>query len=97
MNLRYILETLEVLLETLKRIENQIAPNSTWLSVPELADYIKSSESTIRRLISTGSIPYKHIGKNGKIVFNRRQIDLWLLSGEKNPGKRARDTFQDLL
>ncbi len=91
------METPEVILETLKRIENQIAPTMTWLSVPELAYYIKSSESTIRRLVASDSIPFKRVGEKGKIIFNRKQIDLWLLSGEKNPSKRARDTFKDLL
>jgi len=92
-----ILRKLEVILEALKKIENQIELNSTWLSVPELADYLKSSESAIRRLISTSSIPFQRVGAKGKIIFNRKQIDLWLLSGKKHPGKRVRDTFKDLL
>jgi len=85
------------LFQKLESIEQRITPPLTWLSVTELAQYIKSSESTIRRLVSVNSIPFKRIGANGKIVFNRRQIDLWLLSGEKHPGKRARMIFQDLL
>ena len=81
----------------LESIENRITPPSTWLSVTDLAQYIKSSESAIRRLVSKNEIPFKRIGSNGKILFNRRQIDFWLLSGEKHPGKRARMIFQDLL
>ena len=90
-------EILEQLLQIVKRIETNIIPNLTWLSVSDLAQYIKSSESSIRRLVTRNEIPYKRIGANGKIVFHKRQIDLWLLSGEKNPGKRSRAIFQDLL
>jgi len=97
MNLTNTEINLQELLETLKRIENSISPARTWLSVPELADYIKSSESTIRRLISSGSIPFHRVGENGKIIFHRRQIDLWLLTGEKQPGKRTRTLFKEFL
>lgn len=81
----------------LESIEQKITPAQTWLSVTELAIYLKSSESTIRRLVASDSIPFKRIGENGKILFNRRQIDLFLLSGEKHPGKRVRMIFQDFL
>jgi len=83
--------------QKLESIEQKITPAQTWLSVADLAQYIKSSESAIRRLVAKNEIPFKRIGSNGKIVFNRRQIDLWLLSGEKHPGKRARIIFKDLL
>lgn len=90
-------EDVKLLFQKLDSIEQRITPPLTWMSVPDLAKYLKSSESTIRRLVAKNEVPFKRIGSNGKIVFNRRQIDLWLLSGEKHPGKRARMIFQDLL
>ena len=81
----------------LESIESRITPAKTWLSVSDLAGYLGISESSIRRLIFKGQIPFKRIGTNGKIIFNRRQIDLWLLTGERNPGKRAMAIFRDLL
>jgi len=90
-------DELKLLFQKIESIENRITPAQTWLSVPDLAKYLKSSESTIRRLVARNEIPFKRIGTNGKIIFHKRQIDLWLLSGEKHPGKRARMIFQDLL
>jgi len=90
-------DKLEEILLTVQRLELKSQLPVTWLSVTDLAQYMKSSPSTIRRLISTGSIPFRRVGENGKIIFNRKQIDFWLLSGEKYPGKRIKDTFKDLL
>ena len=81
----------------LESIEQRITPAATWLSVSDLGEYLGISESSIRRLVARNEIPFKRVGLNGKIVFHKRQIDLWLLSGEKNPGKRAMAIFRDLL
>lgn len=85
-----------LLFKKLEDIERRITP-AGWLSVSDLAAYLGCSESLIRKLLAAGELPFRRIGDNGKIVFNRRQIDLWLLSGEKHPGKRARALFSDLL
>jgi len=92
------MEALAEILTKLEHLELSLqAQNSVWLSVSDLVKYLGVSESTIRRLVSKNEIPYKRIGKNGCLTFNRRQIDLWLLSGEKHPTKRVRMIFQDLL
>ncbi|MBL7066586.1 MAG: helix-turn-helix domain-containing protein [Candidatus Marinimicrobia bacterium] len=92
------MEALAEILTKLEHLELSLqAQNSVWLSVSDLVKYLGVSESTIRRLVAKNEIPFKRIGTNGKIVFHKRQIDLWLLSGEKHPGKRARMIFQDLL
>ncbi|MGC9365278.1 MAG: helix-turn-helix domain-containing protein [Fidelibacterota bacterium] len=86
------------LIERLDRIESKLTViGQTWLSVSDLTKYLKCSESSIRRLVAKNEIPFRRIGSHGKIVFNRRQIDFWLLSGEKHPGKRVRIMYQDLL
>ncbi|MFA4907239.1 MAG: helix-turn-helix domain-containing protein [archaeon] len=66
-----------------------------WLSVKQCADHLSVSSSQIRKLIASGSIPYRRVGQ--AIRFNRRQIDLWLLSGDVKPNKRARSTFEAFL
>ena len=92
------MEALNQILSKLEHLELSLqAQNSTWLSVSDLSQYLGVSESTIRRLVAKNEMPFKRVGTNGKIIFNRRQIDLWLLSGEKHPGKRARLIFQDLI
>jgi len=88
------------LTERLDRIEKNIKSDfPNWLSVRQVADYLSLSSSTIRKLISTGQIPYKRLplAESGAIRFNRRLIDLWLLSGEVKPTARARQTFAEFV
>lgn len=84
--------------ELIEKIEklNQY-PN--WLSVRQCAEYLGLSDSTIRKMISAGSIPFQRIPttEGGAIRFNRRQIDFWLLSGQTRPKARTRQTFEALL
>ncbi len=90
----------ELIIERLDRLESQIKPEyPAWLSVKQCADYLGLSESTIRKLVTSGDIPYRRLptAEGGAIRFNRKQIDLWLLSGEIKPKARARTTFEALL
>jgi excisionase family DNA binding protein len=92
--------TFKEIIEKLDRIEKQIKPSiPTWLSVRQIADYLDVSESTIRKLVASGNIPYRRLptAEGGAIRFNRKQIDLWLLSGEIKPKARTRATFEALL
>lgn len=45
-------------------------------NVNELADYLKVSQSTIRKLIREKAIPHFRIFS--KILFNKQDIDLWI-------------------
>jgi len=92
--------TFKEIIEQLDRIESQIKPEyPAWLSVKQCADYLGLSESTIRKLVTSGNIPYRRLptAEGGAIRFNRKQIDLWLLSGEIKPKARTRATFEALL
>ena len=73
--------------------------NECWLDLKRVAGYLKVSPSQIRKLVGTGQIPFRRLpnGKAGKLLFNRRQVDLWLLSGAVNPSKRQRLTFESIL
>jgi len=88
------------IVERLDRIESQIKPEyPAWLSVKQCASYLDVSESTVRKLVASGNIPYRRLptGEGGAIRFNRKQIDLWLLSGDVKPKARTRATFEALL
>ncbi|HQE95966.1 MAG TPA: helix-turn-helix domain-containing protein [Candidatus Marinimicrobia bacterium] len=88
------------IVERLDRLESQIKPEyPAWLSVKQCASYLDVSESTIRKLVASGNIPYRRLptGEGGAIRFNRKQIDLWLLSGDVKPKARTRATFEALL
>jgi len=90
----------EIVLSKFDDLEKQIKPVfPTWLSVKQCADYLSVSASTIRKMVSAGTIPFKRLptADGGAIRFNRKQIDLWLLSGNVKPTARARATFKALL
>jgi excisionase family DNA binding protein len=90
----------ELIIEQLDRIEKRIKSDfPNWLSVEKCADYLDVSKSTIRKMVTAGSIPYRRLptADGGKLLFNRRQIDLFLLTGNQRPNKRARQTFEELL
>jgi len=89
-----------MILEKLDALESKIKPEyPIWLSVRQVADYFGLSQSTIRKLVSTGDIPYRRLptAEGGAIRFNRRLIDLWLLSGEVKPTARARQTYAEFV
>jgi len=89
-----------LIIEKLDALEKQIKPDfPVWLSVKQAAKYIGLSESSIRKMVSAGQIPYKRLplAESGAIRFNRKQIDLWLLTGEVKSSKRSRATFAEFI
>jgi len=92
--------TFKDIYEKLDAIEKRIKPEfPNWLSVKQCAEYLGLSESTVRKLITSGNIPFRRLPttEGGAIRFNRKQLDLWLLSGKVKPDARARQTFAELL
>jgi excisionase family DNA binding protein len=85
--------------ELIEKIDRLKPGFPSWLSVKQCAKYLGVSESTIRTLVKSGDIPYRRLptAEGGAIRFNRKQIDLWLLSGEVKPKARTRQTFEALL
>lgn len=85
--------------ELIAKIDQLKPEYPAWLSVKQCAEYLGLSESTIRKVVTSGDIPYRRLptAQAGAIRFNRKQIDLWLLSGDVKPKARARATFEALL
>jgi len=93
-------EVSKLLFDKLDAIEKRINPEfPNWMSVRKCGEYLSLSESTIRKLVLTGKIPFRRLPttEGGAIRFNRKQVDLWLLSGELKPKVRTRATFLELL
>ncbi|MCK9244632.1 MAG: helix-turn-helix domain-containing protein [Candidatus Marinimicrobia bacterium] len=85
--------------ELIAKIDQLKPEYPAWLSVKQCAEYLGLSESTIRKLVTSGDIPFRRLptAEGGAIRFNRKQIDFWLLSGDIRPTARARATFEALL
>ena len=60
-----------------------------WLTVKELASYIKVKEKTLYNFISHGAIPHYRIGK--LIRFKQSEIDIWINSKKAVPLKKKVD------
>ncbi|MFH1213193.1 MAG: helix-turn-helix domain-containing protein [Candidatus Neomarinimicrobiota bacterium] len=91
-----LLEKIEILIQKIDSLQTGFP---AWLSVKDCARYLSVSESTIRKMVTSGDIPYRRLPttEGGAIRFNRKQIDLWFLSGDVKPKARARQTFEAFL
>jgi excisionase family DNA binding protein len=87
--------------DKIARLESLITEKSNrldfpaWLSVKQCAEYLGVCESQIRKLVGSGSIPYRRVGQ--ALRFNRRQVDLAILSGTVRPNKRLAEQYKPIL
>jgi len=81
---------IQILTEVKELKKSLIKVNSNWIDFHEAALYLKISESTLRKYIASGIIPFSRIGagSKGKILFLRKQLDLWIIYGKKSFTKR---------
>ena len=78
------MEQIDQILREIEGLKKSLVKaNSTWLDLRGVADYLHISTSKLRKMISAGEIPFKRVGTNGKLIFNRKQIDLWLIYGKQ--------------
>jgi excisionase family DNA binding protein len=75
-----------IILEKLNSIERMLTEQNLLrkevLTFNEAAVYLEVSHSHLYKMTSTGLIPsYKPNGK--KLYFNRKELDLWLLSNKQ--------------
>jgi len=57
-------------------IEGEEGEMTQFMTVREVADYLRVSEKTIYRLLRRGSIPATKVGRQWR--FNKASIDGWL-------------------
>ena len=67
------------------------ATESEWLSIKGLQDYIPNhpSESTVRRLISSRTIPSFRSGK--RVLVKKSDVDDWLKNSQRKSNQRNED------
>ena len=86
----------EEVIEKLISIENILMGiYSKWQTVKEAATYARVSESKMRKLIHTGKLPINRL--DGKILINRKMLDLFIIYGTANPTKRQREVVEFIL
>ena len=91
------------ILQKLDNLENKIESVyqqksiPLWLTIEQTSDYLNLGKSTVRRLVSNEEIPYTRVGSTKRILINRKRTDLWLLTGDKAPKKRARKLNKDFI
>ena len=83
-------------------VEPKVTDNSKnnndliWLTVPEAAAHLRISISLLRKLIARKQVPFRRLpgAAAGKIVFNRKMLDYWLLlNGKKTVTQAERRTL----
>jgi excisionase family DNA binding protein len=50
-----------------------------WLSLDELAAYIKKPKSTLYKLLQRGKLPGHKVGRSWR--FDREEVDTWIKEG----------------
>ncbi len=60
----------------------------TWLTVKEVAQYLKLSPDLIYKLAQQGKIPASKVGKAWR--FKREKIDQWMEANENRHGRSDR-------
>lgn len=80
----------------MKKLENV----EDFLTVRELAKWIKLSESHVYFLVNKNKIPFAKLG--GKLLFNREHIRLWIEQNSSNTPKpkskpKPRNTIAEVI
>jgi excisionase family DNA binding protein len=56
-----------------------IASASAWFDVEKASAYLTCSPERIRKLVARREIPFHQDRPGGRVFFNRRELDAWLL------------------
>lgn len=63
-----------------------------WLSLDDLAAYLKKPKSTLYKLLQRGKLPGHKVGRSWR--FDREEVDTWIKEGglPKGQNERRRNT-----
>ena len=61
---------------------------TTWLSLDELARYLKVPKSTLYKLVMRRDVPGYKVGRSWR--FDRDEVDRWVKSRHANPKAASR-------
>ena len=94
------MKSANLIIKKLDKLEREIKGQDKpplWLTIDQLSGYINLSKTAIRKMVRDNDIPHQRAGNTNKLLFNRKKIDLWLLTGDKAPRKRARQLNKEFI
>ena len=70
-----------------------------WMDAKQLGNYLNISRSKLNQLLKYEDIPYTRLGDNKRsgLLFNRKEIDYWLLLKKDYTNKRERKKVKDYI
>lgn len=63
-----------------------MTPLEKFLTVPQAAEYLNTSERFVRRLVAERRIAFHHVGRHVRIALS--DLDTWLAAGRVEPVAR---------
>jgi len=63
--------------------QNQDTKFPERMTIPQIARYLNYSQAAIYKMVGNSSIPCYKPTPNGKILFKKTEIDLWLAEGKQ--------------
>lgn len=90
----------EKVMNKLETIEEKIDNSSSpWMDIETVANYLNVSVSQIRKMVANNQIPYSRLrdSKKSDLLFNRHEIDFWILLKDERNNKRERKKVKDYI
>ena len=84
-------EIKEILIQISTQLGEISSLSKTWLTVDEVADYLGLTSNTVYQYVSQGRIPFDKLPNGRKLLFNRRELDQWIISGRKGAADNSRE------
>ena len=93
------LELLPQILEKIKLIEKSLENNQAkrWMNVKEIGKYLGYSADHIYKLRDEEFIEGIHFHKKGKLLFDRIEIDKWVIGDSKNVQQATKNRVNEIL
>lgn len=93
------LELLPEILEKIKLIEKSLENNQAkrWMNVKEVGKYLGYSADYIYKLRDEEFIEGIHFHKKGKLLFDRIEIDKWIIGDSKNLQQSTKNRVNEIL
>ena len=92
-----MLTDLKKILLEIKDNLNQLSLNQKeWFNVNELSVYLSISPVTVYKYVHEKTIPFYKIPESSKLIFNKHEIDQWILNSNENKKKLTQNEIVEI-